>query len=275
MIERLCIRSREKTIVDDVSLSIHQGECLALVGQSGSGKTMLSQAIGRLLPPNIQVEGQIIFNEENILSMSQRQIRSIRGQKLSYIFQSYQGSFTPFRTIGQHLEEYQKAHGVLSTQTRLNNSIQALHSVGLEEALYGRYPFQLSGGQLQRISIAMALMLSPDLVIADEITTALDSVSGHRILELLAQKQKETGCSILFITHDWRHVRRYANRLAVMKEGKIVESGGKHRILDHPQHEYTKQMIQAAPTLGHSLPSGLKGGEEDEPTYGQTPDKVI
>ncbi|WP_199613836.1 ABC transporter ATP-binding protein [Paenibacillus alkalitolerans] len=267
-IEQLSISSRKKTIVDHVSFSIHQGEWLALVGQSGSGKTLLSQAIGRLLPPNLQVEGKIFFNEENILSMSKKQMRAIRGQKLSYIFQDYQGSFTPFRTIGQHLEEYQKAHGIVSAKTRQINSIQALTSVGLEEALCNQYPFQLSGGQLQRVSIAMALLLSPDLVIADEITTALDSVSGHRILELLAKLQKETGCSILFITHDWRHVRRYADRLAVMKEGKIVESGGKHRILDHPQHEYTKQLIQAAPTLGHSLPSGLREEEEDEPAYG-------
>ena len=104
-------------------------------------------------------------------------------------------------------------------------------------------------------------MLSPRLLIADEATTALDSVSGHRVLELLARKQAETGCAILFITHDWRHVRRYANRLAVMKEGQIVESGGKHRILDHPQHEYTRQLIEAAPVLSRSLKSGLKEAE--------------
>ncbi|WP_309118436.1 ABC transporter ATP-binding protein [Paenibacillus sp.] len=255
-IEQLSIRSGSNTIVDQVSISVHQGEWVALVGQSGSGKTMLSQAVGRLLPSNIQVEGKILFDEEDILSMSKKQIRAVRGQRLSYIFQDYQGSFTPFRTVGQHFDEYQKAHRVAGSNTRKYNAVRALHSVGLEESLYHRYPFQLSGGQLQRVSIALALLLTPNLVVADEITTALDSVSGHKILELLAERQRETGCSILFITHDWRHVKRYASRIAVMKEGKIVESGGKHRILDHPQHEYTKQLIQAAPTLGHSLPSG-------------------
>lgn len=257
-IDQVSISSKEKKIVDNVSLSIHEGEWYALVGQSGSGKSLLSQAIGQMLPSNLKVEGNVLFRGQDLLALSPKQVRTIRGQKLSYIFQDYQGSFTPFRTIGQHFEEYQKAHGILAAKTRRVKAMDALESVGLDETLYNRYPFQLSGGQLQRVSIALALLLSPDLLIADEITTALDSVSGHRILELLAKRQKETGCSILFITHDWRHVRRYATRLAVMKEGEIVESGGKHRILDHPQHEYTKKLIQATPTLGHRLPSGLK-----------------
>lgn len=257
-VEQVSISSREKKIVDNVSLSIREGEWYAVVGQSGSGKTLLSQSIGRMLSPNLQVEGKILFNKEELLSLTPKQMRSIRGEKLSYIFQDYQGSFTPFRTIGQHFEEYQRAHGNHNAKTRRIKTEEALDSVGLEGALYHRYPFQLSGGQLQRASIAMALLLSPDLLIADEITTALDSVSGHRVLELLGKRQKETGCAILFITHDWRHVRRYATRLAVMKDGQIVESGGKHRILDHPQHEYTKQLIQAAPILNRGLPSGLE-----------------
>lgn len=257
-LEQVSIGKREKKIVDNVSLSIREGEWYALVGQSGSGKSLLSQAIGRMLSPNLQVEGKIFFKNRNLLSLSPKEMRVIRGQKLSYIFQDYQGSFTPFRTIGQHFGEYQKAHGNGDSKSIKAKTMEALESVGLDETLYNRYPFQLSGGQLQRVSIALALLLSPDLIIADEITTALDSVSGHRVLELLAKRQKETGCTILFITHDWRHVRRYASRLAVMKEGEIVESGGKHRILDHPQHEYTKQLIQAAPILQRGLPSGLE-----------------
>ncbi len=257
-IDDVSISSKEKKIVQNVSLSIREGEWYALVGQSGSGKSILSQAIGQMLSPNLRVEGKILFKGEDLLSLSAKQIRNIRGQKLSYIFQDYQGSFTPFRTIGQHFDEYQRVHGILDAKARHNKSMEALESVGLDDALYNQYPFQLSGGQLQRVSIAIALLLSPDLLIADEITTALDSVSGHRILELLAKRQNETGCAILFITHDWRHVRRYATRLAVMKEDQIVESGGKHRILDHPQHEYTKKLIEAAPTLGRGLPSGLQ-----------------
>lgn len=257
-IEQLSIASKEKNIVDTVSLSIKEGEWFALVGQSGSGKSLLSQAIGQLLSPNLKVTGKILFKGEDLLTYTQKDMRTIRGRKVSYIFQDYQGSFTPFRTIGQHLDEYQKTHGIKDKKERKQHSIDALESVGLDATLYKRYPFQLSGGQLQRVSIATALLLSPDLIIADEMTTALDSVSGHRILELLARRQKETGCTILFITHDWRHVRRYADRLAIMKDGQIVEKGNKHRILDHPYHPYTKQLISAAPILGSGLRSGLE-----------------
>ncbi|GAE29394.1 ABC transporter ATP-binding protein [Halalkalibacter hemicellulosilyticus] len=257
-IDHVTISSQKKKIVDEVSLSVHKGEWYAIVGQSGSGKSLLSQAIGQMLPNNMHAEGKIQFQEHDLLSLPAKQMQSIRGNKLSYIFQDYQGSFTPFRTISQHFNEYLKSRGLSSAKNREELALKAIESVGLDESLYQQYPFQLSGGQLQRASIALALLLSPELVIADEVTTALDSVSGHRILELLAKKQKETGCAILFITHDWRHVRRYANRIAVMKEGKIVEAGGKHRILDHPQHEYTKQLIKAAPVFGNSLPSGLQ-----------------
>ncbi|MFM9278934.1 ABC transporter ATP-binding protein [Paenibacillus jiagnxiensis] len=259
-IEQLSVRSREKILIHEISLSIRKGEWFALVGQSGSGKSLLSQAIGQMLPPNLRADGQILFQGLDVLKLPPSRARSIRGSALAYVFQDYQGSFTPFRTIGQHFDEYQKAHGVASAGVRKQQAMEALESVGLDGQFLSRYPFQLSGGQLQRASIAIALLLSPELLIADEITTALDSVSGHRILQLLAAKQRQTGCAILFITHDWRHVRRYAQRIAVMKEGKIVESGSKQHILDHPQHDYTRKLIQAAPVLpvpDGTLPSGL------------------
>lgn len=248
-IEKLSVKSKEKKILDNVSLQLEKGEWYALVGQSGSGKSILSQTIGQMLSPNLKAEGKVNFNGENTLSFGRNDMKKIRGRKIAYIFQDYQGSFTPFRTIGQHFQEYQKVHGVNDRKTRKSNAIQALESVGLDEEFYKRYPFQLSGGQLQRTSIALSLLLSPELVIADEITTALDSVSAHRILQLLKEKQQETGCTILFITHDWRHVRKYVDRLAIMKEGKIVESGDKTKVLTSPQHEYTKQLIAAAPVL--------------------------
>ncbi|WP_434748748.1 ABC transporter ATP-binding protein [Paenibacillus amylolyticus] len=257
-IEELSIFSREHTIVDRVSLAVREGEFMALVGQSGSGKSLLSQAIGQLLPPNLRASGRVLFEGSNLLKRKPKEMRALRGRDISYIFQDYQGAFTPFRSIGGHFDEYQKVHGEKSASIRKKRAAEALESVGLSPELLRRYPFQLSGGQLQRASIATSLMLSPRLLIADEATTALDSMSAHRVMELLARKQAETGCAILFITHDWRHVRRYANRLAVMKEGQVVESGGKHRILDHPQHEYTRQLIEAAPILSSELKSGLK-----------------
>ncbi|WP_080848894.1 ABC transporter ATP-binding protein [Cytobacillus gottheilii] len=266
-IEQLGVSTKEKQLVHNVSLSIREGEWFALVGQSGSGKSVLSQAVGQMLPANLKASGNIQFMNQNMLTLDRKQMKDIRGKRISYIFQDYHGSFTPFRTIAQHFHEYQKAHGISSREQRKDNAIEALESVGLDASFYKRYAFQLSGGQLQRVSIALALLLSPDLVIADEITTALDSVSSHKILQLLAQKQKDTGCAILFITHDWRHVRRYADRLAVMKEGQIIETGGKHRILDHPRHEYTRQLIKAAPILGSGLRSGLEEEKKHEPTF--------
>ena len=257
-IEELSIAGQGRTIVDNVSLAVREGEFMALVGQSGSGKSLLSQSIGQLLPPNLQASGRILFEGSNLLERTSKEMRALRGSRISYIFQDYQGAFTPFRSIGGHFDEYQKIHGEKSSAVRKTKAAEALESVGLDAALLRRYPFQLSGGQLQRAAIATSLLLSPRLLIADEATTALDSVSGHRVLELLVAKQKETSCAILFITHDWRHVRRYASRLSVMKEGQIVESGGKHRILDHPQHEYTRKLIDAAPVLSRSLKSGLE-----------------
>lgn len=257
-VNQLSISIKEKELVKNISLSIHNGEWVALVGQSGSGKSVLSQAIGQISPPNLHAVGEILFQGTDLLSLSKKEIREIRGKKISYIFQDYQGAFTPFRTIGQHFDEYQRTHLTISKSERKRQAIESLVSVGLDETFYKRYPFQLSGGQLQRVAIALALLLSPDLIIADEMTTALDSVSGYRILELLAEKQKETGCAILFITHDWRHVRRYADRLIIMKEGEIVEKGNKHRILDHPTHPYTKELIDASPILYKGLRSGLQ-----------------
>ncbi len=259
-LNQLTIRSPERVLVDSVSLSVGAGEWLALVGESGSGKSLLSQSIGGLLPSGVQGSGSIRWNDNELIGLPARQWRQLRGKEIAYIFQDYQGGFTPFRTIAQHMDEYQRVHGEKDRKRRRAASEQALESVGLSAQLLDRYPFQLSGGQLQRAAIALTLLLSPRLLIADEATTALDSVSGHRILELLRSKQQESGCAILFITHDWRHVRRYADRIAVMKDGQLVESGNRHRVLDHPRHAYTKQLIAAAPILERPEPTTLRSG---------------
>ncbi|QCT04846.1 oligopeptide ABC transporter ATP-binding protein [Paenibacillus algicola] len=260
-IDQLTVRSGQQNIIQQASLSIPKGAWYALVGQSGSGKTLLAQALGQMLPPNLTASGRIQFKGEELLGMAPERIRALRGRSISYVFQDYHGSFTPFRRIGQHFDEVLKTHTTASPGDRKRQALEALVSIGLGEELYSSYPSQLSGGQLQRVSIALALLLSPDLLIADEITTALDSVSGHTILQLLASRQQQTGCTILFITHDWRHVKRYADRIAVMKSGEIVESGSKHVLLDHPKHPYTRMLIQSSPTLptpkGYLL-SGLK-----------------
>lgn len=252
-VNKLSIFRADTALVKEISFQIQRGEWLALVGQSGSGKSVTSAAIGQLLPPNLRAEGEILYENQNLVTLRQSKMRQLRGKRLSYVFQDYQGSFTPFLTIGQHFEEYQRTHLRLSKSARREQAEEALVSVGLKKELYGRYPFQVSGGQLQRISIALALLLKPDILIADEPTTALDSISSFKVLELLSHLQKETGCAILFITHDLRHAVKYADRVAVMKEGEIVEEGGMQQVLHSPEHPYTKRLIEASPFLKRRL----------------------
>ncbi|AJY74713.1 ABC transporter ATP-binding protein [Paenibacillus beijingensis] len=253
-VNRLTVTGKQTRIVNDISFHIQKGEWFALVGQSGSGKSMTASAIGQLLAPNLQAAGEIHYAGRNLLALSPSEMRKLRGKHLAYIFQDYQGSFTPFLTIGRHFEEYLRRHVRLSRSERKEQARQALASVGLPEEMYARYPVQLSGGQLQRVSIAIALLLKPDLLIADEPTTALDSVSSFKVLELLSRLQAETGCAILFITHDLRHVRKYADRIAVMKDGVIIETGDKDQVLNHPQQSYTELLIRSSPSLGTGLP---------------------
>ncbi|MFE4426368.1 ABC transporter ATP-binding protein [Peribacillus butanolivorans] len=258
-VNHLSVIGKQNRIVKDISLDIHKGEWFALVGQSGSGKSMTAMAIGQLLAPNLQAKGEIWYQEKNLLTLSSSEMRKIRGKHLAYIFQDYQGSFTPFLTIGQHFEEYQRTHLKLSKKARRQQAVEALISVGLYEDIYRRYPFQLSGGQLQRVSISIVLLLKPDILIADEPTTALDSVSSFKVLQLLSRLQVEIGCAILFITHDLRHVKKYANRIAVMKEGVIIETGDKNQVLNHPQHAYTDKLIQSSPSLRSRSSLTLEG----------------
>lgn len=251
-VNELTIQAATQQIVKRISFTVEPGNWLAIVGQSGSGKSMATSAIGQLLAPNLKADGEILFNGSNLLKMTAKKMNAIRGKQIAYIFQDYQNSFTPFMTIGKHFEEYQRTHLQVSKTQRLQNRRQALASVGLGEEFVNRYPFQLSGGQLQRTAIALALLLKPALVIADEPTTALDSISSYRILKLLERLQKETGCAILHITHDLRHAANYADRVLVMKEGSILEQGDQLQIMGFPQHAYTKSLLEAIPSLGQA-----------------------
>ncbi|RAZ81342.1 ABC transporter ATP-binding protein [Planococcus halotolerans] len=245
----LSISNKQKDIVKDISFQILKGEWLAIVGQSGSGKSLTSSAIGQLLGPNLRAAGNVSYEGMNLLELPPKKMRALRGTRISYIFQDYQGSFTPFHTIGRHFQEFLKTHLKLSKDVRKKKAEEALKDVGLQPEIYSRYPFQLSGGQLQRVSIALALLLEPDILIADEPTTALDSITSFKVLQLLEKLQQEKGCAILFITHDLRHVKNHADRILVMKEGEIVEQGEKRQVLDNPVHPYTKLLIEASSPL--------------------------
>jgi peptide/nickel transport system ATP-binding protein len=253
-IRHLDISFRDKPIVRNINFTVWQGEWLTLIGESGSGKSITASAIGGLLPKEMRITaGRILFGNKDLTCLSNKEYRKIRGKEISYVFQDYQNSLTPFMKIGKQMNEMIQAHCSFNKKERREIALQALEDVQLPaKRVYDSYPFQLSGGQLQRASIAMAVMLNPKLLIADEPTTALDSITAAHVLEVIANIQASINCAILFITHDLRQARKYSDTIAVMKQGEIVEIGTKENIIYHPCHPYTKQLWNAVPLLRRS-----------------------
>ncbi|KZD22013.1 ABC transporter ATP-binding protein [Tardiphaga robiniae] len=237
--------------VDRVSFEIKRGECVALVGESGSGKSVSALSILRLLPyPTAShPSGHIRFKGHELLSMSEREIRGIRGNDISIIFQEPMTSLNPLHTIGAQIGEILQLHNGMRGSKARERTLELLTQVGIPdpETRLASYPHQLSGGQRQRVMIAMALANEPDLLIADEPTTALDVTVQAQILALLADIRKRLGMSLLFITHDLGIVRRIADTVCVMNNGKIVEQGPVEQVFTAPQHPYTKALLAAEP----------------------------
>jgi ABC-type dipeptide/oligopeptide/nickel transport system ATPase component len=234
--------------VDDVSFTVGRGETVALVGESGSGKSISALALTKLTPRAARFAGgQVLFNGEEMLLLDDAHLRDIRGSRISYIFQEPMVSFNPVFTIGWQIEEALRLHrkGV-DRKTEIRRLLELVH---LPERLASAYPHQMSGGQLQRCMIAMALACSPELLVADEPTTALDVTVQREILNLLAELRDKVELSVLMITHNFGIVSDLANRVYVMKKGRIVEEGPTRQVLDEPRHEYTKQLMAAVPRL--------------------------
>ena len=241
----------ESLAVEHVSFDIAKGETLALVGESGSGKSVSALSILKLLPypPASHPSGQILFRGEDLLAKDESQLRKVRGNKIAMIFQEPMTSLNPLHTIEDQIAEILSLHqGMGKTQAR-TRTLELLNEVGIREPekRLGAYPHQLSGGQRQRVMIAMALANEPELLIADEPTTALDVTVQAQILELLAKLKARKGMSVLFITHDLGIVRRIADQVCVMTKGKIVERGPTAGIFANPQHAYTKHLLAAEP----------------------------
>lgn len=237
--------------VDGLSLSISKGQTLALVGESGSGKSVSALSILRLLDERhaSYPTGRIAFQGENMLSVSQKRLRQIRGRKISMIFQEPMTSLNPLHTVEKQISETLALHLGLKEAKARARCIELLELVGIpaaEERL-SSYPHQLSGGQKQRVMIAMALANEPDLLIADEPTTALDVTVQKQVLELLRELQHKLGMAILLITHDLSIVRRYADQVVVMERGKVVESSATEALFENPQHAYTRKLLDAEP----------------------------
>lgn len=241
----------ETLAVDRISFSIGRGECVALVGESGSGKSVSALSVMKLLPyPNAHhPTGAISFNGRELLSLDERGMRAVRGNDISIIFQEPMTSLNPLHTIEKQISEIIELHGTLRGDAIRARVVELLTQVGIPDPAgrLGSYPHQLSGGQRQRVMIAMALANEPDLLIADEPTTALDVTVQAQILKLLADIRTRTGMSILFITHDLGIVRKIADRVCVMSGGKIVEQGPVERVFTAPEHPYTKALLAAEP----------------------------
>ncbi len=237
--------------VNKVSFDIKRGECVALVGESGSGKSVSALSILKLLPYPMasHPSGGIRFKGHDLLGMSENDIRAIRGNDISIIFQEPMTSLNPLHTIGAQIGEILQIHNGLRGDNARARVIELLTQVGIPDpdTRLGSYPHQLSGGQRQRVMIAMALANEPDLLIADEPTTALDVTVQAQILALLADIRQRLGMSLLFITHDLGIVRRIAERVCVMKNGEIVEQGPVEQVFTSPQHAYTKALLAAEP----------------------------
>jgi peptide/nickel transport system ATP-binding protein len=249
------VLTRALPAVRDVNFSIASGEVLGLVGESGSGKSITSLAIMRLLPPQARVSGDILFSENgttrNLPVLPADSIRQLRGSRIAMIFQEPMTALNPVMRVGDQITEAVRAHGTRSKNEAAKLAVQAMNDVAIPEPdrRARDYPHQLSGGMRQRVMIAMAIVNRPQLLIADEPTTALDVTIQAQILELLAELRAKFGLAMLFISHDLAVVSQVADRVAVMYAGSMVELGTKQEIFQAPAHPYTRGLLHAVPDL--------------------------
>mgnify|MGYP006279721619 CR=1 FL=1 len=242
-------QGREVRAVDRVSLSVGRGETVALVGESGSGKSLTALSTVRLTPDTARLSGSVLYEGREMIGSSEAVLRDVRGDDISFVFQEPMTSLNPLHTVEKQIGETLLIHQGMTGKAARERTLELLHKVGIRnpEGRLGAYPHQLSGGQRQRVMIAMALANRPQLLIADEPTTALDVTIQAQILELLASLQRDEGLSLLFITHDLAIVRRVAHRVAVMQEGRIVEQGPTERLFQSPREPYTRKLLEAEP----------------------------
>ncbi len=243
--------NRDREAVAGVSFSIQEGEILGLVGESGSGKTVTAMSIAGLLPRRqCAYSGEILLDGQELLHIQRSQLRKIQGREIGVVFQEPMSAMDPLMKIGLQVEEVLRIHTDLSREERKRLALEALEAVELPDpaGVYGKYPHELSGGMLQRAMIAAATVIRPNLLLLDEPTTALDVTIQAQILELLKKLNRESGVSMLFISHNLGVVRKLCRRIAVMRRGLLVEEGETDQVFFHPQHPYTQHLIAAIPT---------------------------
>ncbi|MGP0580083.1 staphylopine uptake ABC transporter ATP-binding protein CntD [Paenibacillus peoriae] len=235
----------DKMIIHNSSFHVKQGSCLAIVGESGSGKSVTCRSIMRLNKTGIGQSGDILFKGENLNKLSEQEMRKKRGRNLCMILQNGMSAFDPSCVIGVHLRETLFEHFGWNNKEIEQKMKNAMESVMLKNPIeiMNKYPHQLSGGMLQRIMISLALVLEPDIIIADEPTTALDTISQYEVIEQFIQLRERMGCSMIFISHDLGIVKKVADDVLVMKDGRIIERGNIQSVFSEAQHPYTQYLI--------------------------------
>jgi len=252
--------------VDGVSMDVERGEWVGIVGESGSGKSTLALAITRLVPPPGRIAGgSIVFDGVDLVRLSEAEMRRIRGRRIGMIFQDPMASLDPIRRIGDQVADVYIEHGIAGDREEaLKLAGEALEMAGLPRDWVDRYPHQLSGGQRQRALIAAAVALKPDLLIADEPTTALDVIVQAKIMDLIEGLKQKLGMTVILITHDIALAAERSTRIAVMYAGKIVEYGPVDAVIEDPLHPYTKALLESAPDLwGEKRLRGIPGYPPD------------
>ena len=243
--------NRDREAVSGVSLTIGDGEIVGLVGESGSGKSVTAMSIAGLLPrKQCDLSGDILLDGEDLLHAQRSVLRQIHGRKIGVVFQEPMSAMDPLMKVGEQVGEVLRIHTKLSREERRAQVLEVLRAVELPdpEGVYDKYPHELSGGMLQRAMIAAAIVIHPTLLLLDEPTTALDVTIQAQILELLKKLNRERGISMRFISHNLNVVRKLCRRVAVMQRGRLVEEGSTDQVFFHPQHPYTKRLIEAIPT---------------------------
>jgi peptide/nickel transport system ATP-binding protein len=254
--------------VDGVSFDVDSGETVCLVGESGSGKTVACESITKLIPtpPGEIAAGEVYFDGEDLAALSSKQLEDYRGGRIGHVFQNPQGALDPVYTVGDQLVEAIRLHRDVPKSAARERAVELLDRVGIGDVSerIDDYPHQFSGGMKQRVVIAMALACDPDLLIADEPTTALDVTIQAQVLRLLDELQEERGMAMLFVTHDLGVVAEIADRVVVMYAGKVMETGDVYQVFENPSHPYTKALLKCLPGRGRALET--IGGTLPDPT---------
>lgn len=239
-------RRVSKKLVEDVSFEVHPGECLGILGESGSGKSMTVKSVLGLLDKNFQVSGSAIFDGQDLLKETEEELRRLRGSRITMVLQNPMTCFDPLYRIGNQMAETFATHTSWNVQEIRSRCLEILDQMRIRngEEVLEKYPHQLSGGMLQRIMIGIAMALQPELLIADEPTTAIDAITQYEILEEFIRIKKQKNTAMLFITHDLGAISKVADRILVMNSGHVVDSGSFDHILKHADDPYTRMLVE-------------------------------